>query len=81
MKPLPKATLKPQDKLVDVIEERSHSGIFLVELLWKFLKMHLKLDRLITKNVNGIAEVLNVKKSLIKIAQNMLNFGRRIKIF
>jgi putative transposase len=25
-----------------------------VELLWKFLKMHLKLDRLITKNVNGI---------------------------
>jgi hypothetical protein len=43
--------------------------------------MHLKLDRLITKNVNGIAEVLNVKKSLIKIAQNMLNFGRRIKIF
>jgi hypothetical protein len=27
------------------------------------------------------SEVLNVKKSLIKIAQNMLNFGRRIKIF
>ncbi|QOV22674.1 IS4 family transposase [Anabaenopsis elenkinii] len=26
-----------------------------VELLWKFLKMHLKLDKLITKNVNGIA--------------------------
>ncbi|WP_413171903.1 CAP domain-containing protein [Anabaena azotica] len=26
-------------------------------------------------------EVLNVNKSLIKIAQNMLNFGRRIKIF
>jgi IS4 transposase len=25
-----------------------------IELLWKFLKMHLKLDRLITKNVNGI---------------------------
>jgi len=25
-----------------------------VELLWKFLKMHLKLDRLISKNVNGI---------------------------
>jgi IS4 transposase len=25
-----------------------------VELLWKFLKMHLKLDRLITKNTNGI---------------------------
>jgi putative transposase len=25
-----------------------------VELLWKFLKMHLKLDNLITKNVNGI---------------------------
>ncbi len=26
-----------------------------IELLWKFLKMHLKLDNLITKNVNGIA--------------------------
>jgi putative transposase len=25
-----------------------------IELLWKFLKMHLKLDRLITKNINGI---------------------------
>lgn len=25
-----------------------------IELLWKFLKMHLKLSRLITKNVNGI---------------------------
>jgi putative transposase len=25
-----------------------------VELLWKFLKMHLKLHKLITKNVNGI---------------------------
>ncbi|MEI6371277.1 MAG: hypothetical protein WCO49_16450, partial [Nostocales cyanobacterium ELA608] len=70
MKPLPQATLKPQGKVIE--KERSHSGIFLVELLWKFLKMHLKLDRLITKNVNGIAEVLNVKKSLIKIAQNML---------
>ena len=38
------------------------------------------------KNENQVvidcgAEVLNVKKSLIKIAQNMLNFGRRIKIF
>lgn len=26
-----------------------------IELLWKFLKMHLKLDHLITKNTNGIA--------------------------
>ena len=25
-----------------------------IELLWKFLKMHLKIDRLITKNENGI---------------------------
>ena len=31
---------------------RCHWGI---ELLWKFLKMHLKLDHLITKNTNGIA--------------------------
>ncbi len=26
-----------------------------IEVLWKFLKMHLKLDKLIAKNVNGIA--------------------------
>lgn len=26
-----------------------------IEVLWKFLKMHLKLDRLITKNVNGVS--------------------------
>lgn len=26
-----------------------------IETLWKFLKMHLKLDKLITKNENGIA--------------------------
>ncbi|NES66424.1 MAG: IS4 family transposase [Okeania sp. SIO2D1] len=25
-----------------------------IELFWKFLKMHLKLDKLITKNINGI---------------------------
>jgi putative transposase len=25
-----------------------------IDLLWKFLKMHLKLDHLITKNPNGI---------------------------
>lgn len=25
-----------------------------IEILWKFLKMHLKLDRLMTKNVNGV---------------------------
>ena len=25
-----------------------------IELLWKFLKMHLKLDRIITKNINWI---------------------------
>lgn len=26
-----------------------------IELLWKFLKMHLKLSKIITKNINGIA--------------------------
>ncbi|MBV9385467.1 MAG: transposase [Chroococcidiopsidaceae cyanobacterium CP_BM_ER_R8_30] len=25
-----------------------------IEVLWKFLKMHLKLDKLITKSVNGV---------------------------
>jgi putative transposase len=27
-----------------------------IELLWKFLKMHLKLDKLITKNCNGVTQ-------------------------
>ena len=31
-----------------------HRRRWQIELLWKFLKMHLKLDRLITKNTNGI---------------------------
>jgi putative transposase len=26
-----------------------------IEVLWKFLKMHLKLDHFITKNVNGVS--------------------------
>ncbi len=34
-----------------------------IELLWKFLKMHLKLDHLITKNINGIA--IQIYASLI----------------
>ncbi len=34
-----------------------------VELLWKFLKMHLKLDKLITKNVNGLT--IQIYASLI----------------
>ncbi len=34
-----------------------------IELLWKFLKMHLKLDRIITKNTNGIA--IQIYASLI----------------
>ncbi|MDH6086912.1 transposase, partial [Umezakia ovalisporum] len=34
-----------------------------VELLWKFLKMHLKLDKLITKNLNGIG--IQIYASLI----------------
>lgn len=34
-----------------------------IELLWKFLKMHLKLDRLITKNLNGIT--IQIYMSLI----------------
>lgn len=34
-----------------------------IELLWKFLKMHLKLDRIITKNINGIT--IQIYASLI----------------
>jgi putative transposase len=41
-----------------------------VELLWKFLKMRLKLDKLITKNVNGIT--IQIYVSLILIAYLIL---------
>ena len=34
-----------------------------IELLWKFLKMHLKLDHLITKNINGI--VIQIYATLV----------------
>ncbi len=34
-----------------------------IELLWKFLKMHLKLDTIITKNTNGIT--IQIYASLI----------------
>ena len=37
------------DEIAEIYKKR-----WQIELLWKFLKMHLKLDRLITKNVNGI---------------------------
>ncbi|MDS9399004.1 hypothetical protein RI030_15675 [Aphanizomenon flos-aquae NRERC-008] len=40
-----------------------------------------KLFKMLSDGLGQEAEVLNVKKSLIKIAKNMLNFGRRIKIF
>ena len=32
----------------------SYRHRWVIEILWKFLKMHLKLDRLMTKNVNGV---------------------------
>ena len=36
-----------------------------VELFWKFLKMHLKLDKLISKSVNGVTIQLYASLSLI----------------
>jgi len=49
---------------------------YLITVKRNQIKLHNRL-----KELAQITEVLNVKKSLIKIAQNMLNFGRRIKIF
>lgn len=40
-----------------------YRGRWLIELFWKFLKMHLKLDRLICKNPNGIE--IQIYSSLI----------------
>ncbi|BAT54061.1 Transposase, IS4 [Nostoc sp. NIES-3756] len=47
---------------------RLHWG---VELLWKFLKMHLKLNKLITKNVNGITIQIYVSLIAYLILQKL----------
>jgi putative transposase len=52
-----------------------------IELLWKFLKMHLKLDQLITKNVNGIS--IQIYSTLIaylilKILEVPKEFGKTL---
>ncbi len=47
-----------------------------IECLWKFLKMHLKLDNLITKNVNGI--VIQIYSTLIAyLILNMVDIPKQ----
>ena len=53
----PLATNLPDDRDVAVSDEEIKDIYRLrwrVELFWKFLKMHLKLDRLISKSLKGI---------------------------
>jgi putative transposase len=52
---------KSEFRLATNVEEMSNTEVsdayrhrWQIEVLWKFLKMHLKLDKLITKNVNGV---------------------------
>ena len=52
---------KSEFRLATNVEEMSNAEVsdayrhrWQIEVLWKFLKMHLKLDKLITKNVNGV---------------------------
>ena len=52
-----------------------------IECLWKFLKMHLKLDRLITKNPNGI--IIQIDSTLIaylilKLVEIPQEFGNEL---
>ena len=52
-----------------------------IECLWKFLKMHLKLDQLITKNTNGI--VIQIYSTLIaylilQIVDTPQEFGNKL---
>jgi putative transposase len=51
-----------------------------IELLWKFLKMHLKLDKLITKNPNGIAIQIYtclIAYVLLKLVKIPKEFGEK----
>jgi len=58
------------------------TAILFPEQVFGLLTNHTELNQDINKyTIWLLPVVLNVKKSLIKIAQNMLNFGRRIKIF
>jgi len=84
---------KHEFRLATNLPEKGESGIsneeisgfyrcrWQIELFWKFLKMHLKLDRLITKNVNGIqiqiytCLVAYVLLQLVKIPQE---FGNKL---
>jgi len=52
-----------------------------IECLWKFLKMHLKLDQLITKNTNGI--IIQIYSTLItylilQIVDTPQEFGNKL---
>jgi IS4 transposase len=52
-----------------------------IELLWKFLKMHLKLDRLITKNENGIEIQIYcclIAYVVLQLVDIPKDFGRKI---
>jgi putative transposase len=52
-----------------------------IELLWKFLKMHLKLDRLITKNTNGIEIQIYcclIAYIILQLVETPKEFGAKI---
>ena len=52
-----------------------------IELLWKFLKMHLKLDRLITKNKNGIEIQIYcclIAYIILQLVETPQEFGEKI---
>ncbi|WP_107667551.1 IS4 family transposase [Cyanothece sp. BG0011] len=52
-----------------------------IELLWKFLKMHLKLDRLMTKNENGIRIQIYsclIAYLILQLIEIPLEFGKTI---
>ena len=42
------------DEMTNAEVSEAYRHRWQIEVLWKFLKMHLKLDKLITKNVNGV---------------------------
>ncbi|MEM9542223.1 MAG: transposase, partial [Cyanobacteria bacterium P01_E01_bin.42] len=52
-----------------------------IEILWKFLKMHLKLDKLITKNPNGITIQIYtclIAYVILKLVKIPKEFGEKI---
>jgi hypothetical protein len=75
------ATNLPAEEITNAEIGEIYRQRWQIELLWKFLKMHLKLDRLITKNPNGIRIQIYsclIAYLLLQLVQIPSGFGQKM---